>query len=128
MQNQKTLKIIVQLKSFHPIYLDNFVIGTKKQLKNFSLSYADHVFLPTKIERYTVLRSPHVDKKARDQFERKTHKRLLSINIPFRTEQSFFLIYRILRMLQTQAIGLELRLTYYIDSELKLSKVHAAKN
>ena len=35
--------------------------------------------LPTRIERYTVLRSPHVDKKARQQFEIRTHKRLIDI-------------------------------------------------
>jgi small subunit ribosomal protein S10 len=35
--------------------------------------------LPTKIERYTVLRSPHVNKKSREQFEMRTHKRLIDI-------------------------------------------------
>ena len=38
--------------------------------------------LPTRIERYTVLRSPHVDKKSREQFEIRTHKRLLDIVEP----------------------------------------------
>ncbi len=38
--------------------------------------------LPNKIERYTVLRSPHVDKKSREQFEMRTHKRLLDIVDP----------------------------------------------
>jgi small subunit ribosomal protein S10 len=38
--------------------------------------------LPTKIERYTVLRSPHIDKKSREQFEIRTHKRLLDILEP----------------------------------------------
>ena len=38
--------------------------------------------LPTKIERYTVLRSPHVDKKAREQFEIRTHKRIIDITEP----------------------------------------------
>lgn len=38
--------------------------------------------LPTRIERYTVLRSPHVDKKSREQFEIRTHKRLIEINEP----------------------------------------------
>jgi small subunit ribosomal protein S10 len=37
--------------------------------------------LPTRIERYTVLSSPHVDKKARQQFEIRTHKRLIDIMI-----------------------------------------------
>jgi small subunit ribosomal protein S10 len=38
--------------------------------------------LPTRIERYTVLRSPHVDKKSREQFEIRTHKRLIDIEEP----------------------------------------------
>ncbi len=38
--------------------------------------------LPTKIERYTVLRSPHVDKKSREQFEIRTHKRIIEIFQP----------------------------------------------
>ena len=38
--------------------------------------------LPTKIERYTLLRSPHVDKSSRDQFEIRTHKRIMDIIEP----------------------------------------------
>ena len=38
--------------------------------------------LPTKIERYTLLRSPHVDKSSRDQFEIRTHKRIMDIMEP----------------------------------------------
>lgn len=38
--------------------------------------------LPTRIERYTVLRSPHIDKKSREQFEMRTHKRLIDILEP----------------------------------------------
>lgn len=38
--------------------------------------------LPTRVERYTVLRSPHIDKKSREQFEMRTHKRLIDILEP----------------------------------------------
>ena len=38
--------------------------------------------LPTRIEKYTVLRSPHINKKSRDQFEQRTHKRLIDIIEP----------------------------------------------
>ena len=38
--------------------------------------------LPTRIERYTVLRSPHIDKKSREQFEMRTHKRVIDIFEP----------------------------------------------
>ena len=38
--------------------------------------------LPTRVERYTVLRSPHIDRKSREQFEIRTHKRLIDIMEP----------------------------------------------
>ena len=38
--------------------------------------------LPTRIERYTVLRGPHIDKKSREQFEIRTHKRIIDISEP----------------------------------------------
>ncbi len=38
--------------------------------------------LPTRIERYTVLRGPHIDKKSREQFEMRTHKRIIDISEP----------------------------------------------
>ena len=38
--------------------------------------------MPTRIERYTVLRSPHIDKKSREQFEIRTHKRIMFITEP----------------------------------------------
>jgi len=40
------------------------------------------ILLPTRIERYTVLRSPHIDKKSREQFEIRTHKRVIDIEEP----------------------------------------------
>jgi small subunit ribosomal protein S10 len=53
---------------------DEFLKGTAK--------VAGPIPLPTRIERYTVLRSPHIDKKSREQFEIRTHKRLIYITEP----------------------------------------------
>jgi small subunit ribosomal protein S10 len=50
--------------------------------KRTGASVAGPVPLPTKINKFTVLRSPHVDKKSREQFEIRTHKRLLDIIDP----------------------------------------------
>jgi small subunit ribosomal protein S10 len=44
--------------------------------------WRDRSRCPTRIERYTVLRSPHIDKKSREQFEIRTHKRLVYITEP----------------------------------------------
>jgi small subunit ribosomal protein S10 len=81
--NTKTnnMQIIWKLKSFHSYYLNDAtskILRRLNQNKNYKLNC---VFLPRKYERYTILRSPHVDKKARDQFERTTHKRLLQAKI-----------------------------------------------
>ena len=43
---------------------------------------SDPIPLPTRVERYTVLRSPHIDRKSREQFEIRTHKRLIEILQP----------------------------------------------
>lgn len=52
------------------------------QAKRTSARVCGPVPLPTRIERYTVLRSPHVDKKSREQFEMRTHKRVIDIFEP----------------------------------------------
>ena len=53
-----------------------------EQAKRTSAKVHGPIPLPTRIERYTVLRGPHIDKKSREQFEIRTHKRLLDILDP----------------------------------------------
>ena len=67
MKHQK-LYLTVRLKSFHPYYLNRFVFITSKKFRAFFPLIEKQVFLPKRVERFTVLRSPHVDKKARDQY------------------------------------------------------------
>ncbi len=50
------------------------------QARRTSAKVSGPVPLPTRIERYTVLRSPHIDKKSREQFEIRTHKRIIDIS------------------------------------------------
>lgn len=77
-----TLKVQLKLKAFHSFYLTQFTTNLMKRMENLGFPKPSLVFLPKKIERWTVLRGPHIDKKARDQFERITHKRLVTIEIP----------------------------------------------
>jgi small subunit ribosomal protein S10 len=53
-----------------------------EQAKRTNARVRGPIPLPTRIERYTVLRSPHVDKKSREQFEMRTHKRVVDIFEP----------------------------------------------
>ncbi len=59
--------------------LDTSASEIVDQAKRTSARVRGPIPLPTRIERYTVLRSPHVDKKSREQFEMRTHRRLVDI-------------------------------------------------
>ena len=62
-------------------------------VRNTGARIAGPIPLPTRINRYTVLRGPHVDKKSREQFEIRTHKRLLDILDP--TQQTLDALMRL---------------------------------
>jgi len=62
--------------------LDQSAASIVDTAKRTGAKVSGPVPLPTKIERYTVLRSPHADKKSREQFEIRTHKRLVDILEP----------------------------------------------
>lgn len=77
-----TQKIRVCLKSYDHKLLDRSTAEIVDTVKRTGANIAGPIPLPTKISRYTVLRSPHVDKKSREQFEIRTHKRLIDIIEP----------------------------------------------
>jgi len=60
--------------------LDKSAKEIVEQARRTNARVSGPVPLPTRIERYTVLRSPHVNKKSREQFEMRTHKRLIDIH------------------------------------------------
>ena len=62
--------------------LDASAVEIVDQAKRTSARVRGPVPLPTRVERYTVLRSPHIDKKSREQFEMRTHKRVIDIFEP----------------------------------------------
>ena len=75
-------KIRIRLKAYDYRVLDQSTSEIVDTAKRTGASVAGPVPLPTKINKFTVLRSPHVDKKSREQFEIRTHKRLLDILEP----------------------------------------------
>ncbi|MGN6147648.1 MAG: 30S ribosomal protein S10 [Rhizomicrobium sp.] len=79
MQNQN---IRIRLKAFDHRILDNSTKEIVSTAKRTGAQVRGPIPLPTGIERFTVNRSPHVDKKSREQFEIRTHKRLLDIIDP----------------------------------------------
>ena len=74
--------IRIRLKAFDHRVLDQTTMEIVSTAKRTGANVKGPIPLPTKIERYTVLRSPHIDKKSREQFESRTHKRLIDIIEP----------------------------------------------
>ncbi len=72
-------RIRIRLESYDTEILDQSASSIVEAAKRTGCRVYGPIPLPTKIERYTVLRSPHVDKKSRDQFEIRIHKRLVEL-------------------------------------------------
>ena len=72
-------KIKVRFKAYADKLLDQTVGEIVHTVRRTGAQIVGPIPLPTRINKYTVLRSPHVDKKSREQFEVRTHKRLLYI-------------------------------------------------
>jgi len=74
--------IRIRLTAFDHRVLDQSTSEIVNTAKRTGAQVRGPIPLPTRIERFTVLRSPHIDKKSREQFEIRTHKRLLDIVDP----------------------------------------------
>ena len=75
-------KIRIRLKGFDQRLLDRSTQDIVETAKRTGAQVAGPIPLPTRIEKYTVLRSPNVDKKSREQFESRTYKRLVDLLNP----------------------------------------------
>ena len=80
MANKQTIRI--RLQAFEHTILDQSTAEIVNTVKRTGADVAGPIPLPTRIERFTVNRSPHVDKKSMEQFEIRTHKRVLDIIDP----------------------------------------------
>jgi len=78
--SQKRFRI--RMEAFDHSVLDQSAVEIVDTAKRTGAEVHGPIPLPTRIERYTVLRSPHIDKKSREQFEIRTHKRLIDIVQP----------------------------------------------
>lgn len=75
-------KVRIRLKAFDHKLLDQSTVEIVDTAKRTGARLSGPIPLPTKISRYAVLRSPHVDKKSMEHFELRVHKRLLDILEP----------------------------------------------
>jgi small subunit ribosomal protein S10 len=86
-------RIRIRLKAYDHKLLDQSVSEILTTVRNTGARIAGPIPLPTRINSYTVLRGPHVDKKSREQFEIRTHKRLIDILDP--TQQTLDSLMRL---------------------------------
>ena len=75
-------KIRIRLRSYDHRMLDDSLVKIVDVVKRTGAVLAGPVLLPVQIKKYCVLRSPHTDKKSREQFEMRIHKRLIDISEP----------------------------------------------
>lgn len=99
-------KIRIRLKAYDHKLLDQSVGEIVDTAKRTGAKVVGPIPLPTKINKYCVLRSPHVDKKSREQFEIRTHKRLLDILEP--TQQT---IDALMKLDLSAGVDIEIKLT-----------------
>ncbi|MFM7129334.1 MAG: 30S ribosomal protein S10 [Isosphaeraceae bacterium] len=75
-------RIRIRMEAYDSSILDQSAREIVETARRTEAQVHGPIPLPTRIERYTVLRSPHIDKKSREQFEIRTHKRLIDIVQP----------------------------------------------
>lgn len=82
MAKSQNEKIRIRMEAYDHEVLDRTANDIVDTAKRTGALVQGPIPLPTRIERYTVLRSPHIDRKSREQFEIRTHKRLIDILQP----------------------------------------------
>lgn len=75
-------RIRIRLKAYDHRVIDTSAADIVETVKRSGARVAGPIPLPTRVERFTFTRSPHVDKKSQETFEQRTHKRLLDIIEP----------------------------------------------
>jgi small subunit ribosomal protein S10 len=81
-QNYSSERIRIRMEAYDHEVLDRTAQEIVDTAERTGAEVHGPIPLPTRIERYTVLRSPHIDRKSREQFEIRTHKRLIDILQP----------------------------------------------
>jgi small subunit ribosomal protein S10 len=108
----KPSKINFKFKSFHHKIFEKALDKILKKTKSIQIKDSKLIALPTKIQRYTVLRSPHIDKKSREQFEIKHFNRLLSIKYNPTDSSEVLKIKFLINYIKNSCAGCQLKITY----------------
>jgi small subunit ribosomal protein S10 len=106
--------LYIQLKSNHKTIINHISKQIKNQAESFNLIPKGPIILPATSKLYTVLRSPHVHKKARDQFELKTVRRLLVLKFNSKDMINLkFLLNNIYNLSSSVQVKINFKKNYY---------------
>jgi ribosomal protein S10 len=114
-------------------FIGNLHSHVKKNILILKYNYNDNqynhqVMLPSKKEHFTILRSPHADKKARDQFERVTHKRLMNLKFRGLAKEQLPSFYKLLEFMKSSAVGIQFDATFEDFTGGKAPGTYKSKN
>jgi small subunit ribosomal protein S10 len=99
------VEINLRLKTFHPYYFKQFKSLLEQHKNDLEISQIKEISLPTKNKRFTVLRSPHVNKKSREQFEFVFHNKSYQIQI----KNSIIVKRKFYNFIKRNSVGLQLQ-------------------
>ena len=114
MQNKKYIIIKFNFKSFHSQIFKKTIKNCIYKAKLLNINISNPIHLPNKVRRFTVLRSPHINKTAREQFELRIYHKLLvavfDLNSEYDKKKSKILI----NFIKNTCSGFQLKITYKV--------------
>lgn len=112
LKKKKVLKISFKIKSFHNYNFNIILPKILEKIKNLGIKNSNFIPLPIKIQRFTVLRSPHIDKKSREHFELRVYSKF--INTFFDLQNSFDIqkAKLLINFFKHSSSGLSLKITF----------------
>ena len=110
----KTVKIKFKLKSFQKHIFKEILPKILRKIQSLSIITTGFIGLPKKIQRYTVLRSPHIHKKSREQFESKIYSQLLITSFNFNCIIDKQKAKLLINFIKNSGSGLNVKITYII--------------
>ena len=112
--NNNYIKILFEYNSYHPYFLNKIFNILNDKFDSENLILKKNIYLKKQICKYTVLKSPHIDKKSREQFEKRIYKRILYIYV----NKTYFFdkikFFYFINFVKSNTFGTHLKIKYMI--------------
>ena len=108
----KQSKVHLKIKSFHPKLFEKALNKILNKINSMNIFSSKIISLPTKIQRYVVLRSPHIDKKSREHFEFKHYNKILIVKYTPTDSSELLKINFLINYIKNSSAGNQLKIIY----------------